>query len=186
MTESTRTKQKPDRECCKTTGLIFPDRRKRCARHQTATERALIVELDRSAKPILGAIGWPYGADIDIAARQRLIQWADARHVVRGKTSCQGLHWLRTGRCDRRPCPRIAQWMDHVTHWKAHGGPALILAQPYHVYNDGLTQLGELAAAEDLTMQLEGDGWYGYGTVSIELWRTDAHQLLLDLPPREV
>lgn len=167
--------EKPEPECCRTTGLIFPDRAKRCAQHRTATENALVTELDRSARPILGTLGWPYGADVDIATRQRLIAWATERGVTRARTQCQELHWLLTGRCNTRPCHRLGLWMDHVTRWSAHGGPALILAQPYGLRGDAVAHIGDLANTEELTFNIDGDGWYGYNTVAIEIWRTDAY-----------
>ncbi|GIF16604.1 hypothetical protein [Actinoplanes teichomyceticus] len=175
MANTTGTATKPDPDCCRQTGLIYPDGRKRCAKHATAEDKALTAELNQAARPILGSLHWPYGADVDIAARQRLVTWANKHKLRLAQSRCRQLHWLRTNRCTEDPCNRLGRWMDHLTHWQAYGGPALLLAQPYNIGTQAITQLGEIAATDEFTLQITADHWYGYDTIAVEIWRTDVH-----------
>ncbi|MEV6927417.1 hypothetical protein AB0M46_23330 [Dactylosporangium sp. NPDC051485] len=176
MSPRAQAKVAANHDCCTNTGLIYPDRGKRCDQHATAADRTLVADLAKKARPILGTQIWPYGADIDVAARQRLIAWAEEHNVKLAKTRCQGLHWLRTGRCGVSLCKRAGRWMDHVTSWTNHDGPALLLAQPYGLMPDDVIQLGGLATSGEFKVQIDGNGWYGYGSVAVELWRPGAYE----------
>lgn len=168
-------------ECCNWRGMVYPDGGKRCQRHVTKADRELVAELDRRAKPILAGQDWPYGPNIDVRSRQRLVDWAEPIGLKRAKTSCQELHWLRKGRCGVVACTRMGRWMDHVTRWSLDGRPAVLVAQPYGLMNDDVAALGQVAGFDDLIVHIgHRGGWYGYGTTFIELWRADARQQHLD------
>ncbi|GGM27890.1 hypothetical protein GCM10011608_10900 [Micromonospora sonchi] len=163
--------------CCEYRGLFYPGHIKRCRQHATPEQRALAAETeDRAAAlGVLAGQGWPYGPNIDVESRLRLLDWADANGLRLANTRCQGLHWLTRGRCAVRICNRLGHWMDHVTRWNWGGRPALILAQPYHLTGDCEAQLGQLAA-DGLRVSVGDDGWYGWGTVAVEVWDADVYR----------
>lgn len=112
----------------------------------------------------------PYGAN---AATWT---WA-SRHKLRFTEHARCLHWAATGRCvrtGRRDPEAICldgnssrQWMDHVSGWLGPNGERLLLCQPYW-----LTDIVSLVAACEqfnLKAEVHGNGWYGHGTVAIEL-----------------
>src|SRR5690349_4271913 len=156
--------------CCKHRGVFFADGIQLCPRHQTPEQRHLVDELDRRAEPILGTKGWPYGPNIDVPTRERMLQWAEGHGVSLADTRCQGLHWLRVGRCGVSRCTRLGSWMDHVTRWKRNGKPALLVAQPYGLGREDLRDLDQLALDDDLYLFVGGRPWYGHGTVLVEVW----------------
>jgi hypothetical protein len=59
--------------------------------------------------------------------------------------------------------------MDHVTGWIGKDGKRLLLCQPYAQEAEGLQDLIATANAFDLELKLDGSGWYGDGTIAIEL-----------------
>lgn len=177
------TRQPPadEPDCCKHRGIFYPDGERRCYRHSSAEDRALVSDLDDRAKPILGSQpAWPYGPNIDVESRRWLLTWAERAELKLANTRCQGLHWLRNGRCGVRLCNRLGHWMDHVTRWTRHGKPALIIAHPYGLNHDDMREFGELAASDEWNIHVSGNGWYRHGTVSVEVWRRDAWRQYLD------
>jgi hypothetical protein len=58
---------------------------------------------------------------------------------------------------------------DHVTCWTREGMPAVIVSQPYSLTMEDLQMLSELAQ-EDLDVFINGKGWYGHGTICVEIW----------------
>jgi hypothetical protein len=118
---------------------------------------------------------WPYGADIDVGSRQRLVGRAQRYGLKLAKTSCSGLHWLDGERCPSGGCHGgLGRWADHVTRWTFDGRPALLLAQPYSINNDHLITLGALAARDDLDVHVGNHSWYGYRTIEVAVWRANA------------
>lgn len=167
--------------CCEN-GLIHPDGRQVCHRHATPEQRALVAELDERAQQarVLNQFGgWPYGPNIDVASRQRLLDWAEREGVSLATTRCQGMHWLRTGRCNVHVCEPLGQWADHVTRWKRDGKPGLIVAQPYGLDGNDMIALGQLAADDDLHVSVDADSWYGHGTVMVEVWNRQAWEKMI-------
>jgi hypothetical protein len=81
------------------------------------------------------------------------------------------LHWISTGRrCRCLGGDRAFSWMDHVSGYTREGKDGmerLLLCQPYFL-NDPETLI---AAAEEFNLEvaISGRGWYGHGTVTIEL-----------------
>jgi hypothetical protein len=61
--------------------------------------------------------------------------------------------------------------MDHTTGWTRGGKPAAMIFQPYHLTDEGRAQLDSLAATHGLDIHIGDTGWYGHGTIFIELWK---------------
>ncbi|MEV4542275.1 hypothetical protein [Micromonospora echinaurantiaca] len=161
--------------CCKHHGLFYPGRIRRCRRHATPEQQNLAADIDAHADElgVLNGEDWPYGPNIDVESRGRLLDWAEHHQLRLARTQCQGLHWLARGRCGVRVCNRLGHWMDHVTRWNRFGEPALILAQPYRLHGDDMVELGQLAA-DGLHVWVHTHGWYGWGTVAVEVWDRQA------------
>lgn len=85
-----------------------------------------------------------------------------------------------------RLCNRLGRWMDHVTRWNRGGEPALILAQPYGLSGEDVAEVGQLAADEGLHVSVDARGWYGWGTVAVEVWDADAYETMIRSPRRIV
>lgn len=68
------------------------------------------------------------------------------------------------------------RWADHLSAWSRNGEPAVIVAQPYHLDPEDVAELATLADATGgrLRLEIDRDGWYGYGAHLVELWRTTA------------
>ena len=173
------------RECCGTDGLLYPDGRRVCWRHTTEDDRGLLFDLDKRAagrglkldrnSPFLAPLDrvWPYGPNVDVTARIRMLDWAEA-HDLRLSHGNRCLHWLRTGRCAVTTCqldPPHYRWMDHVTTWTRNGKPAVLVAQPYNLDADSFN---DLAALSDLglTVEITRNSWYGHDTTFVGVWRT--------------
>ena len=58
--------------------------------------------------------------------------------------------------------------MDHVSGWTKPGA-RLLLCQPYHLSATALLDLARAAEHFGLDISIHGCGWYGFGTVAIEL-----------------
>jgi uncharacterized protein (DUF736 family) len=127
-------------------------------------------------KKAIGIKYWPYGAEKE-DVQSRLLDWAEARKVryadIHNSSAQCRVCWLKGKRCKLFDCPESNNsryWMDHVTTWKRDGRPAILLAQPYHVSGDDLEHLRSLEA-DGLVVSIHGNGWYGHGTVCIEITR---------------
>lgn len=145
-----------------------------CDRHVPPALAAEAAALSERAKPRLGPRLWPYGPNVDIPARRALLAWAEA-HDLRLSQRGDCLVWLRKGRCGGS-CTghRREYWQDHVTGWIRNGKPAVLVAQPYGLFDSSIVHLGELAADPALYVRIDGTGWYGHHTTMIEVWRADA------------
>jgi hypothetical protein len=105
----------------------------------------------------------PYGANAATWAwaKARKLRYADRAHC---------LHWVAKGRCGVALCMDShlsRNWMDHVSGWRGENGERLLLCQPYD-----FSDVETLTAACDkfgLRATVYGWGWYGNGTVAIEL-----------------
>jgi hypothetical protein len=111
----------------------------------------------------------PYGADEDNTTQ--IVAWASARGY-RYSQSGRCLHWLVSGGCHVAVCHETRSehpWMDHVTGWTKDGAAALLLCQPYQMSPEDLRDLMQTADRFGIEAWVHGDGWYGNGTVAIEL-----------------
>jgi hypothetical protein len=104
----------------------------------------------------------PYGAN------DKLGDWAKGRGL-RYVPHAHCLHWASKGRCGVGLCVdghMSRQWMDHVSGW-TKAGERILLCQPY--WFDDFASLVEACEKFNLVAEVHGDGWYGHGTVAIEL-----------------
>ncbi|SCG63991.1 hypothetical protein [Micromonospora halophytica] len=164
----------------------------RCLRHASDAERELVDALDAQA-PRIGLkesedwhwghrYDWPYGPNIGVPARQRLIQWATENRLreARPKRRCP-IHWLEGKSCRASVVPCLeggSDWRDHMTMWTKGGKPHLIVAQPYEVKDQDRRHVSSLVL--DLRVLggipvtgtiREESGWYGYGALWVEVRR---------------
>jgi hypothetical protein len=129
----------------------------------------------------LGIKRWPYGVD-DASRQKQMLDWAELYRLKFYDAYQQCPHWLIAGRSpdligryakdgnprDSDGC-REKYEFDHVTCWTRDGIPAVIVSQPYNIHMPSLIALGDLAR-EDLDVYIHGTGWYGGGTVCVEIW----------------
>lgn len=175
--------------CCpeRLTGLRFPDGRVRCIGHATDTDLELVDALDTRAAGIglrrttgrspFSAYAWPYGPNVDVAARARMLDWAEGHRLRLAQRGHRCLRWLRTGRCrwcDAGDGAGLRPWLDHVTTWTRDGAPAVLVAQPYHLDGQDLEDLAVVTDDPALRLELAEHGsWYGHGTWYIGIWRAE-------------
>lgn len=103
-----------------------------------------------------------YGANPETA------EWAKARGL-RYSPHARCLHWVSKGRCGASICDDGhlgRQWMDHVSGWTKNGDRVL-LCQPYSLTD--FASLIDACEEFNLTATVHSDGWYGHGTIAIEL-----------------
>jgi hypothetical protein len=115
----------------------------------------------------------PYG--VDNQNKAQFTAWLAARGY-RYSDRGQCVHWIARGGCHVAVCRETRsehRWMDHVTGWTKDGKAALLLCQPYALRTDDIRDLMATAARFELDVTVHGDGWYGNGTVAIELTRCD-------------
>lgn len=174
--------QVPRADCCQW-GLRFADGNVRCYPHATEADRRLVNELDgrgldvglrRTRDGRWGqGLAWPYGPNVDVAARARMLDWAGAHGLQLADPRHRCLDWLRGGRCARATCrsgPRAA-WMDHVTAWTHGGKPAAFVAQPYHLSVGDVAGLDGIGTAPELSIEIRSESWYGHGAWFVGIWR---------------
>ena len=183
----------PDpRRCCEARGLNYPDGRRVCWRHATDDDRTLLFDLDKRAaargiKIDRGSLfmspnnrRWPYGPNVDVSARIRMLDWAESNDLRLSAGRC--MHWLRKGRCADRTCyGRVGGWMDHVTGWACYGRrqPRVLVSQPYNVSAQSAAELAALTTEPGLTVEIHPNSWYGHGTTFVGVWWTDTEAMEL-------
>ncbi|HEY9474694.1 MAG TPA: hypothetical protein VIS06_12695 [Mycobacteriales bacterium] len=180
------------RRCCEARGLLYPDGRRRCWRHATDDDRTLLFDLDKRAaargiKIDRGSLfmspnnrRWPYGPNVDVSARIRMLDWAESNDLRLSAGRC--MHWLRKGRCADRTCyGRVGGWMDHVTGWACYGRrqPRVLVSQPYNVSAQSAAELAALTTEPGLTVEIHPNSWYGHGTTFVGVWWTDTEAMEL-------
>jgi hypothetical protein len=102
------------------------------------------------------------------ADEARMKAWGKARGVVQAHPTYPCLHWLTKGRC-AFACCQPPHWMDHTTAWKYDGKPAMLICQPYHIYDSDMREIIDVVSKFDVDVSIHGAGFYGYGTACIEL-----------------
>jgi hypothetical protein len=125
--------------------------------------------MPRQYPPELAWLRGIYGVDDKNEAR--IVAWAKTRGLRHSTKACC-LHWIGRGRCGTEFCREnrnLHPWMDHVTGWTKNGKPALLLCQPHHLHQWMLRDIADAAERFGLKVAIHGDGWYGYGTIAIEL-----------------
>ena len=84
------------------------------------------------------------------------------------------LHWVCGQRCKSWVCQEghgSRDWMDHVSGWSKDGGERILLCQPYHIGD--VVSLAVACTQFGLRATIHGTGWYGHGTVALELVHLD-------------
>lgn len=188
---STATKNHPQRTAapgcmrCAHAGLVF-GRVRACELHATTSQVERVRQLDARAAGIglqrdrhggeFWTYLWPYGPNIDVDARARVLDWAEREQLRmaplrRRRCLCQ----LRHGRCVRLHDdePDVLHWRDHASLWLAGDSPAMLVAQPYRITGDDVEQLDALAEDPELEVNISANSsWYGHGTWFIEVRRS--------------
>lgn len=121
------------------------------------------------------------------AAQEKVTAWAERYGLPQSKSDCCP-RWLQlrrsrsctlgAGRCtrygtgDTRAHDR--HWLDHATFWTRDQAPAVITSAPYSIDEDDRIRLAWwLEQDPRLRMAYGGEGWYGFGTRQVVMWRTD-------------
>jgi hypothetical protein len=175
---------------CRLQGLVFPDGGRRCFVHASAQDVDLVERLDAMA-PAIGLTkprgffsdwddraSWPYGPNIDVLARARLVDWASGSGLKRAQRRAPDcLEWLVGRRCGGRKCHRwssLSPWLDHVTGWERDDQPAVLVAQPYKLSPEDHAELRDISETPGLRVELRAEGsWYGHGTWFVGVWNTE-------------
>lgn len=176
-------------KCCDDRGLFYGPNRddRRCWRHATPEDRARVQEYDRRGKAIgLEAAGWqsaekltwPYGPNISVESRGRMLDWAEAYGLRLAHPSHTCLRWLRKGRCMVAVCDSYRShpsWWDHLTTWNRDGKSAVLVSQPYGLTDDDRADLARLDAEPGIHVEIRPDSWYGLGTTFVGVWHAGVH-----------
>lgn len=146
-----------------------------CHRHIPPPHQTTIVDLDRRGPAIgISRGAWPYGPNIDIPSRQAMVEWAEHERL-RYSPNGRCLHWIARGRCAVRFCTADANrhpWMDHVTGWTRDGKPAVLVCQPYPIFD--VIDVANAGDAHGLQVRIADGGWYGSGAAWVALWSPSA------------
>ena len=59
--------------------------------------------------------------------------------------------------------------MDHVSGYVDSQGKRILMAQPYGLNVEDLESIAKVARGNNLRVSVHGSGWYGHGTVCVEL-----------------
>jgi hypothetical protein len=145
---------------------------------------------------------WPYDASgIDHRLRrtdperfrQQLAHLHRRREVIVGWAEWYGLKsssvtccpsWLTrkvSRRCAFERCTRYgtsaqavdSPWMEHTICWLKDGRPAVITSAPYHVSAESSARIAWWLEQQPNLRTVQGEGWYGFGTTQIIVWRAD-------------
>lgn len=109
---------------------------------------------------------------------QSRAEWATF-HEMQESKGRRCLHWLETGRCRgyREECIGTQLWgpdgwKDHRDAWNWNGKPAVLTAHPYGLRADTMRRLADIADDPRFVVFI-WTGWYGYGSVGIEIWNAE-------------
>jgi hypothetical protein len=79
------------------------------------------------------------------------------------------IHWLKHISCPKGWCSSSGGWADHVSGYTNAKGERILLAQPYALGVEDMESLVKVARENNLYVTVHGGGWYGHGTVCVEL-----------------
>ena len=99
-------------------------------------------------------------------------KWALERELRPSKSACRCLHWIVDGRCNVTYCRAnrsVYTWMDHVSAWTGKDGQRILVCQPYHIASAELESILTACSQFSLEAEIRSDGFYGHGSVCIEL-----------------
>ncbi|WP_262063457.1 hypothetical protein [Streptomyces sp. STR69] len=118
------------------------------------------------------------------AAQEKVTAWAGRYGLRQSSADCCPL-WLQrrrsrrclfgSGSCTRYGTPAPDRgWLDHATLWNKNQAPAVITSAPYSIDPDDRIRLAWWLEQDPRFRVAYGDeGWYGFGTRQIVLWRQD-------------
>lgn len=135
------------------------------ATYSTADARAVGITRD----------SWPYGPNIDLSSRVRLVAWAKHRGLRAAQRSAPlCLKWLEEGSC--RGCGTRSGHdefrIDHMSGWTLDGIPAVIVNHPYHLGADDIKRLAAVSENPALSVSSPGSGWYRASTIQVDVWNS--------------
>ncbi len=118
-------------------------------------------------------------------ARETLVGWAEKYELTR--TSAVGCcpQWLlrkvsrrcpyTADTCTRRGPGHDCAWMDHPIWWLKDGRPAVLTSAPYPwaFGADEQAKILRWASEHPNLSTAQGEGWYGFNTRQVVLWRND-------------
>ncbi|MFK0154607.1 hypothetical protein ACIQVK_21350 [Streptomyces sp. NPDC090493] len=114
--------------------------------------------------------------------REVIVGWAE-RYGLKG-SSVQCCPWWLTRKVSRR-CPDgqcthygsgpdlDSLWLDHTICWLKDSRPAVITSAPYHVDPESSARVAWWLEQQPNLRSVQGEGWYGFGTTQIIMWRVD-------------
>lgn len=159
-----------------------PELRNRVAAVDQAARELRIVTRDSGSDFVWHRLTWPYGPNIDLDSREALVEWAAPLGLRQSATHNKCLHWLRGKQCPRNAshgaCGATVPGADHLSVWNRGPGrtPAVLVSQPYGLFDEDLAELTELAKEPDLVVEVdESGGWYGAGTTWVAIWNAARH-----------
>ncbi len=125
--------------------------------------------------------GLPYGPNVCRPSAAAMLEWVGKTEFglgLRWVPDVHDLSWLISGR-SKNPAKLLSfhgcDWRDHLTAWAVRGGPAVIVAQPYHVTDKDrryLDALGVVFPQWRVTIDRR-PSWYMHGAHYIEIARRD-------------
>ncbi|MGW0467654.1 hypothetical protein ACWDX6_20680 [Streptomyces sp. NPDC003027] len=147
-----------------------------------------------------GEVNWPYDTPgvINLALRrtdrpaydrevaemqakqEAIVSWAE-RHGLRASSTSCCLLWL-TREVSRR-CPSMdtchtggrasRSWFHHPLFWLKNGQPAVVTSVSWHFSEEDRSDVDWWTRAFPSLRSERGQGWYGFGTSQVLLWRSD-------------
>ena len=115
------------------------------------------------------------------AKRRVIVEWAE-HHGLKAST-VQCCPWWLTRKVSRRCSPGNcthygsntpdSEWLDHTICWLKDSRPAVITSAPYNITDESTARIAWWLDQQPTLRTVQGEGWYGYGTRQIILWRAD-------------
>ena len=104
---------------------------------------------------------------------EKLAIWKERGFTESKRIPC--LHLVARVKCPRKPTelairdgrcmPRCA---DHTSVWNKNGRVAAIVTQPYHLYEDDLSEIYDFCKTLGITVSVSTEwNWHYHGTVSL-------------------
>lgn len=152
-----------------------------------------------------GAVCWPSGlvtpgaaarlADpagyrrmmAELEPRQRaIVDWAERHQLKRSMTGCCPNWLLRNGpaKCGMGKCANERHWTDHAVYWTHNRKPVALTTAPYNLDDDDRHRISLWTGLHPELSAAYGDGWYGYSSTQVVLWRSDRHATIQPVMPQ--